>query len=693
MNSVKIKKLLKKVILSITYVLIIFLACTTNASAAGFKYSNFDFDSFSEQNIDYWTAKCVNAEDEEECRDEIIESQKKFYTKLYKLLAKKEKKGYMIDDAIIIATIFFEYDPNAFNDISNSYNIDDNNDDDEITESAAYFENETDTLKLLINAMIGYERICYGLSEPTKVISESEEETDEEETTSSDTSTVESYICKDGGILRNINGRDVCLNKFEGSVSSISFADKFADEVESFFGIRTNRENNCNNLASSNGYSESFQETSPSKKVVEDGYWQFLTDGDYFDNKDILQHYYAYILEKTEHNHMNELTTSEKEEYKEDIVNARKTIIKHIKSIIETYRLDNPNEFLNDASSDSFWWPIGSNETTTQNGITYASGEPASVTITSKFSPNRVNPVSGKIKAHTGVDLSGGTTEAGTANAIAAKAGIVTMVVTGCTSYGDTECGDGYGNYVMIQHSDGIYTLYAHLHQNTITVKVGDSVSQGQVIGKIGSSGNSTGTHLHFEIRTNATTPVDPLDYIDPDNPRPSSVGGALVDMLRAFEGGSSTLVNGNSYKVICNYNDIPTVGDGITLKYNANYFAAHGYPLSTSNDYYNYCGATFPKDTVDAVFADVLNGFRDSVKEILAKNSIVLKDYQIDALTILKYQAGNINGFASAYSSYGTSQALCNNWWIYKGMNSAYISALQNRRRKECSLFVNGSF
>ena len=74
-----------------------------------------------------------------------------------------------------------------------------------------------------------------------------------------------------------------------------------------------------------------------------------------------------------------------------------------------------------------------------------------------------------------------------------------------------------YGNYIIIQHSDGNYTLYAHLHENTIKVKAGDSVEQGQVIAKMGSSGNSTGTHLHFEVREGqnaSSAKVDPLDYV-----------------------------------------------------------------------------------------------------------------------------------------------------------------------------------
>jgi len=57
----------------------------------------------------------------------------------------------------------------------------------------------------------------------------------------------------------------------------------------------------------------------------------------------------------------------------------------------------------------------------------------------------------------------------------------------------------GYGNYVVISHGNGTQTLYAHLSSNT--VQTGDSVLQGQMIGYVGSTGRSTGAHLHIEVR------------------------------------------------------------------------------------------------------------------------------------------------------------------------------------------------
>jgi murein DD-endopeptidase MepM/ murein hydrolase activator NlpD len=98
---------------------------------------------------------------------------------------------------------------------------------------------------------------------------------------------------------------------------------------------------------------------------------------------------------------------------------------------------------------------------------------------------------------HTGLDLASSNTRIG-----AAADGVVAAVGAGTT---------GYGNYVIIAHGGGLVTLYGHL--SATMVKVGDTVTQGQQIGVEGTTGNSTGVHLHFEVRLNGT-PVDPSPYL-----------------------------------------------------------------------------------------------------------------------------------------------------------------------------------
>jgi murein DD-endopeptidase MepM/ murein hydrolase activator NlpD len=104
---------------------------------------------------------------------------------------------------------------------------------------------------------------------------------------------------------------------------------------------------------------------------------------------------------------------------------------------------------------------------------------------------------------HTGIDL----VEPFGSPVYAADDGVVALV--GSSS-------SGYGNYVVIAHSGGLDTLYGHL--STAVVTVGQQVTQGQPVGLEGSSGNSTGAHVHFELRINQR-PVDPTPYLPPGPP------------------------------------------------------------------------------------------------------------------------------------------------------------------------------
>ena len=109
----------------------------------------------------------------------------------------------------------------------------------------------------------------------------------------------------------------------------------------------------------------------------------------------------------------------------------------------------------------------------------------------------RTNPITGNYQLHNGIDLAANR---GTP-IYASKTGTVSTAASGY----------GWGNYVVINHGDGYSTLYAH--QDYYIVSEGDTVTQGQVIGYVGSTGNSTGPHLHFTIYYNGST-VNPAGYI-----------------------------------------------------------------------------------------------------------------------------------------------------------------------------------
>lgn len=121
---------------------------------------------------------------------------------------------------------------------------------------------------------------------------------------------------------------------------------------------------------------------------------------------------------------------------------------------------------------------------------------PASGRFTSPFG-YRIHPISRTRRMHTGIDIanSSGTNIAASQNG--------KVIFTGYQG--------SYGKLIVIRHANGMETAYAHLSR--ISVSVGDTVTQGQSIGKMGSTGGSTGSHLHFEIRKNGTA-VNPMNYL-----------------------------------------------------------------------------------------------------------------------------------------------------------------------------------
>ena len=119
-------------------------------------------------------------------------------------------------------------------------------------------------------------------------------------------------------------------------------------------------------------------------------------------------------------------------------------------------------------------------------------------TVTSEFG-YRIHPLTNQNSFHTGIDIGADYGK----SICAALSGTVERAVKDDVDY---------GNFVVLRHSDGVQTMYAHCSK--LKVSVGDEVEKGDVIGLVGSTGKSTGPHLHFEIRVNNVR-LNPAWYLD----------------------------------------------------------------------------------------------------------------------------------------------------------------------------------
>ena len=158
---------------------------------------------------------------------------------------------------------------------------------------------------------------------------------------------------------------------------------------------------------------------------------------------------------------------------------------------------------------------------------------PVAGIMTSKFGP-RNHPILKTVRLHTGVDWAAPT---GTP-IYAAADGQVSFA-------GD---GKGYGNLVIIAHSGGLETRYAHMDKFAPAAKQGTQVRAGELIGYVGTTGRSTGPHLHFEVRKDAK-PVDPIPYMSGGNTAvaSSSVEQLVNQIIRVESAGNATARNSRS--------------------------------------------------------------------------------------------------------------------------------------------------
>ena len=350
--------------------------------------------------------------------------------------------------------------------------------------------------------------------------------------------------------------------------------------------------------------------------------------------------------------------------------------------------------YIESNSEDNYWWPIGGSEIEELDGIEYATGSPTSTNITSYYGPRESD-------YHRGIDIgSSGVTD----YVIAVAKGIVYKVGTDCDNngYRNNQCNYGMGNYVVIEHSGGNYTRYAHLRPNSITVSEGDTVNQGQIIGIMGNSGDSSGTHLDFKIFIGGynVTASNPLEYISPDNPRPVTIvsgtastgeitgDNQMLAMLQSWEGGAQYISGDNCIVYDDGYGYL-SVGHGVAIGFNTDKFAKRGIDVSTLK-----AGSKIKKSIVDSIEMELIEEKRASVLSVLSNNGITLEDYQIDALIIRLYNVGNLNNFASNYKKYGNTQSLYDNFMSKPvTSNGVYSDGLVRRRQAEWNLFHNGIY
>lgn len=245
--------------------------------------------------------------------------------------------------------------------------------------------------------------------------------------------------------------------------------------------------------------------------------------GNYYNLKDLIE-YDSELLE-TAKNQRREIATTKKilAEKKQQVVKDKQTqqkksqVLSNVKKTREYYlsKLSKEEQDLQ-SQIDEYNTQVAEIEAEIKMmalnsiGPDYMGGAmtwpvPGYTSLTSLYGM-RVHPITKAYKLHTGVDISAPMG----ATFVAAADGVVTKATFN----------KAYGNMVVIDHGGGVQTLYAH--GSEILVQVGQQVTKGTQVLKVGSTGYSTGPHAHFEIRINGQT-VDPLEYLLDLNKQPSA--------------------------------------------------------------------------------------------------------------------------------------------------------------------------
>lgn len=247
------------------------------------------------------------------------------------------------------------------------------------------------------------------------------------------------------------------------------------------------------------------------KKDLETQQASLKSDQDEFnklisDNDEILKNLYASNSEAQNSLESAALQSDEIEAKISQYYAAQKAAAEHAAQASQSSSSSGSSSSSSSSGSSS----SGSSSVIVPSGSGFAWPTPGFVSRSSEWFEDR------EVYNHGGIDIAG----AGIMGTpvVAAADGTVVATNSSCThNWGKSYscgCGGGYGNYVMISHAGGKMTVYGHL--TSLTVSSGQSVSRGQVIGYVGSTGNSTGPHLHYECRLNGVryNPMSEYPYM-----------------------------------------------------------------------------------------------------------------------------------------------------------------------------------
>lgn len=247
------------------------------------------------------------------------------------------------------------------------------------------------------------------------------------------------------------------------------------------------------------------------KKDLETQQASLKSDQDEFnklisDNDEILKNLYASNSEAQNSLESAALQSDEIEAKISQYYAAQKAAAEHAAQASQSSSSSGSSSSSSSSGSSS----SGSSSVIVPSGSGFAWPTPGFVSRSSEWFEDR------EVYNHGGIDIAG----AGIMGTpvVAAADGTVVATNSSCThNWGKSYscgCGGGYGNYVMISHAGGKMTVYGHL--TSLTVSSGQTVSRGQVIGYVGSTGNSTGPHLHYECRLNGVryNPMSEYPYM-----------------------------------------------------------------------------------------------------------------------------------------------------------------------------------